>query len=196
MKKMTYTYPKSSFLSVEKDMDIIVNMILKNDRLKKLLYYTTKDCLDRPNLTEDESLELFEENIKWIPRIILGDGSEAKNYLMINFDNFSPNFSNPEFRDNILEFDIMCPYELWNLGDFSLRPFKIAAELDTIFNHQRLTGIGQLEFLSASKVVENTYGGLCLRFLAIHGEEDKKYPLNPNDNEDIIDNFDRIFNDE
>ena len=69
MKKMTYTYPKSSFLSVEKDMDIIVNMILKNDRLKKLLYYTTKDCLERPNLTEDESLELFGKNIKIVPEI-------------------------------------------------------------------------------------------------------------------------------
>jgi hypothetical protein len=46
MKKMTYTYPKSSFLSIEKDLGIMVNMILKNDRLKKLLYYTSKDCLD------------------------------------------------------------------------------------------------------------------------------------------------------
>jgi hypothetical protein len=45
--------PKSSFLSMEKDTKIIVDKIFKNERLKRLLHYTTKDALDRPNLTED-----------------------------------------------------------------------------------------------------------------------------------------------
>ena len=59
--------PQSSFLSMEKDMGLITNMVLKNPRLKKLLYYTTTDCLSRPALTEDQSLELFGKNIKIIP---------------------------------------------------------------------------------------------------------------------------------
>ena len=37
MKKIVYSYPKSSFLSMEKDMGLIVNMIMKNERLKKML---------------------------------------------------------------------------------------------------------------------------------------------------------------
>ena len=41
MKIVNYENPHSSFLSVEKDMEIIVNKILKNERLKRLLYYTT-----------------------------------------------------------------------------------------------------------------------------------------------------------
>jgi hypothetical protein len=45
MKKIIYSYPNSGFLSMEKDMSLIVNLILKNERLKKLLYYTTPDCL-------------------------------------------------------------------------------------------------------------------------------------------------------
>ena len=48
MKIQNYTYPKSSFLSIDKDMNIIVDYMIKNDRLKKMLYYTSKDCLDRP----------------------------------------------------------------------------------------------------------------------------------------------------
>jgi hypothetical protein len=56
MKINSYQYPKSSFLSVDKDMSIITDYLLKNDRLKKLLHYTTRDCLDKPRLTEDESL--------------------------------------------------------------------------------------------------------------------------------------------
>jgi hypothetical protein len=40
-------------------MNIIVDRIMKNERLKKMLYYTSKDCLDRPRLTEDETISLF-----------------------------------------------------------------------------------------------------------------------------------------
>ena len=66
MKIETYQFPESSFLSVEKDLSIITNMILKNNNLKKLLYYTSKDCLDKPKLTEDQSLELIGHNINQI----------------------------------------------------------------------------------------------------------------------------------
>lgn len=37
--------PISSFLSIEKDLNLIVDMMFKNPRLKKLLYYTSKDAL-------------------------------------------------------------------------------------------------------------------------------------------------------
>ena len=46
-----YKEPKSSFLSVNKDMKILVNKILSNQRLKKLLYYQVKEPLKCPNLT-------------------------------------------------------------------------------------------------------------------------------------------------
>jgi hypothetical protein len=132
MKKIVYSYPKSSFLSVEKDIGIIVNTMLKNERLKKLLFYTTKDCLNKKALTEDESLELFGKNIKIIPKLSI-DGS-VLNYIIINFNNFMPNNNNPEFRDNIIEFDIICHFDQWHMKDFELRPYKIAAELDTMFD--------------------------------------------------------------
>jgi hypothetical protein len=50
MKLQTYQYPKSSFLSIEKDLDIIFSAMLKNERLKKLLYYTVPTALDEPSL--------------------------------------------------------------------------------------------------------------------------------------------------
>ena len=55
---------KSSFLSMDKDMHLITNMILRNENLKKMLYYTTPDCLSKKDLTEDQSLELFGKQIK------------------------------------------------------------------------------------------------------------------------------------
>ena len=83
MKIVNYEFPHSSFLSVEKDMEIITNKMLKNERLKRLLYYTTKDALDKPNITEDESLQLFGKNIKIIPKLYI-DG-EVVNYIIISF---------------------------------------------------------------------------------------------------------------
>ena len=193
MKIQNYTYPKSSFLSAEKDMNIIVDRIMKNDRLKKMLHYTSRDCLDRPKLTDEQTAELFGKNIKIVPKLYV-DGS-VLNYIIVSFDNFSKNDTNPEFRDNIIEFDIICHFDQWHMKDFELRPYKIAAELDTMFNEQRLTGIGKLEFLGANQMIlTDEYAGLCVMYQAIHGEEDKKGMLNPANEEDYKDNFDAIFN--
>ena len=193
MKKEVYTYPKSSFLSAEKDMGLIVNMILKNERLKKMLHYTTKDCLSKPNLTQEQSIELFGKNIKIVPKLYV-DGSVLC-YVIVSFDKFTQNRSNPEFRDNIVEFDIICHFDQWHMKDFELRPYKIAAELDSMFNGKHLTGIGELEFLGANQIVlTNEYAGLCVMYQAIHGEEDKKKMPNPRDEEEFEENFDAIFN--
>ena len=193
MKFETYNYPKSSFLSLEKDMEIITEKMMKNDRLKKLLYYNTKDCLDKPNLTQEQSVELFGKNIKLVPKLYV-DGS-VQNYIIVSFDNFTKNATNPEFRDNIIEFDIICHFDQWQLKDFQLRPYRIAAELDSVFDKKHLTGIGELEFLGANQLIlTDEYAGLCLMYAAIHGEEDKKGMLNPADEEDFVNNFNKMFN--
>ena len=187
MKIEGYQIPKSSFLAQEKDMNIIVDKIMKNTRLKKLLYYNTKDALDRPALTEDQSLELFGKTIKLVPKLYV-DGS-VLTYIIISFDNFVQS-SNPEFRDNIVEFDIICHFDQWQLQDFALRPYKIAGELDSMLDKKRLTGIGLLEFLGANQIIlTDEYAGLCLMYKAWHGEEDKKFMPNPADDPQFIEDF-------
>ena len=176
-----YHIPKSSFLSMEKDTGIIVNEILKNNRLKKLLYYTTSDAMEKPNLTEDQSLSLLGTNIKIVPKLYV-DGS-VLNYVLINFDNFTPS-ENPEFRDNTIQFDIVCHFDQWNLRDYALRPYKIAGEIDSMFNLKKLTGIGYLEFMGATQIVLNDeFAGLCLMYRTVHGGEAEKYmPTYPDKN--------------
>lgn len=176
-----YHIPKSSFLSMEKDTGIIINEILKNNRLKKLLYYTTSDAMEKPNLTEDESLSLLGTNIKIVPKLYV-DGS-VLNYILINFDNFTPS-ENPEFKDNTIQFDIICHFDQWNLRDYALRPYKIAGEIDSMFNLKKLTGIGYLEFMGATQIVlTDEFAGLCLMYRTVHGGEDEKYmPTYPDKN--------------
>ena len=180
--------PKSSFLSVEKDMHLISNMLLKNSRLKKLLYYTTSDCLSKSELTEDQSIELFGKNIRLVPKIKVD--SNILNYIIIRFDEFTPNSLNTEFRDNIVEFDIICHVDQWSLKDFQLRPYRIAAEIDSMFNEKHLTGIGVLNFVGAKQInINDEYMGLCLIYAAIHGEEDKRDMPNPRDQEQFEKDF-------
>ena len=193
MKIETYIEPESAFLSVDKDLSIIVERMLKNDNLKKLLYYTTKDCLNKAKLSEDESLELISKNIKLVPKVYI----DRKNlvYVIIRMRNFTPNGTNPEFRDNVIEFDIICHYDQWHLKDFQLRPYRIAAEIDSMFNDRHLTGIGDLKFLAADQLLlTDEYAGFCLQYYAIHGGEDKKNMPNPRDEEQFVENFNNIFN--
>ena len=193
MRVENYQIPKSSFLSVDKDMSIITDLLMKNDRLKKLLHYTTRDCLDRPKLTEEETIELFGKNIKIVPKLYVDNS--VLNYIIISFDNFTTNRTNPEFRDNIIEFDIICHFDQWSLRDFQLRPYKIAAEIDSMLDGKRLTGIGKLEFLGANQMIlTDEYAGLCLMYSAIHGEEDKINAPKVEDELDIEANFNKIFN--
>lgn len=185
--------PKSSFLSIEKDAGIIVDRICANERLKRLLYYTTPDAMEKPNLTDDQMYELFKKNIKLVPKVYV-DGS-ILNYLIISFDKFVTNETNPEFRNNLIEFDIVCNFEQWHLKDYQLRPFRIAAELDSMLSDTRLTGIGKLEYVDAELFVLNDYyGGVCLTYQAIHGEEDKKRMPNPIDDEKFLEDFEAMKN--
>ena len=192
MKIESYTFPKSSFLSLEKDYSLIIDKIIKNQRLKKLLYYDTMDALDKEDLNQKQTLEVLSKHIKIVPKLTLD--KSLLTYLVISFDNFSPT-TNPSFRDNTISIDIICQFDVWSLGDYKLRPFKIAGELDSMLNNSKLTGIGKLQFMTANFTVLNEdYGVLSLLYEATHGEEDKKGMLNPADEAEFIKDFNEIYN--
>ena len=190
MKIATIDFPHSSFLSVEKDLDIIISKICKNQRLLKLLYYNVPNALAQPALSDDQLEEVIKNNIKIVPKTYVED--EYRNYLIIKFDNFLTGL-NPEFRNNTIEFDILCNYENWQLDGYALRPIKIMAEIDSMFNGARLTGAGLTEFGGATDIIAtDQIAGYCIFFNVIHGGEDEKRALNPSDDEDIINNFNQM----
>lgn len=191
MKIVNYEQPKSSFLSIDKDMNQITNRILDNDRLCKMLYYSSPDALRREPLTLEQKQSMFGKNIKIVPKLTVDN--EILQYLVIGFSNFITNPINPQFRDHTIEFDIVCHFDQWALGDFALRPYKIAAELDIMFNNRKFAGIGLLEFVGATPIMlTDEFGGLCLMYRTVNGEDDKKHA--PVDQADIVENFNKIFN--
>lgn len=166
-------FPKSSFLSVEKDLALICNKILENQRLCKLLYYTDRDCLNKPDLTTEQKMSMINKQIKIVSKIDVDE--KCPNYLIITMDGFTTNQLNPEFRDCVVTFHILCHKDHQLLNNFALRYFKIAGEIDSMFNGQKLTGIGELTFLGGNNLVLNEgYMGISLGYSAIHGIEDKR----------------------
>lgn len=162
---------KSSFLILEKDFEKIAQKMLANPRLLKLLYYREQDAQERPALTIEQKMKLINKEIRIVPKLDIE--KECPIFVVISFDNFTPNAKNPEFRDCTVNFDILCHPDHWNLGNFQLRPYKIAGEIDAMFNKQKMTGIGELQFMGANNLVLNDQlMGLTMIYRSIQSTED------------------------
>ena len=175
---------KSTFLSCEKDTEEIIKRLFfssqpySND-LKRLLIINTKDCLDHNNknyqcIIENTTIkELIDQQyIRLVPKIQLEEHEEVKSYLILSYDNFSRT-ENPEYRDCMIIFHIICPASYWDLGNYQLRPLKIAGIIDGILNGCKLSGIGTLEFVSLNRLPMNEdMSGYTLMFRATHGNDD------------------------
>ena len=111
----------SSFLSVEKDIERILTKLffdnkVYNKQLLRLLVINTKDCLS--DQTKEEYINKVKEMslatlvnegyIKLAPKIAMPEHEKIKAYVILSFDNFSPNENNPQFRDCTIHFDIIC----------------------------------------------------------------------------------------
>lgn len=175
----------SSFLSCEKDAELIIKKLFVDsrpysDELKRLLLINTKDCLDdrtnpayKKKISKTSVADLVDQNyIRMQPKLKMGENEDVKNYIILSFDNFSPT-SNLHFRDCFIEIDVICHTDYWDLGNFRQRPIKIAGYIDGILDQSRLTGIGTLEFMSANEIVlTEELSGYCLIYKAIHGDDD------------------------
>ncbi len=183
---------QSSFLSCEHDTETILRKLFVEskpycDELKRLLVINTKDCLDNLNnevynnkIKEMTVGKLIDEGyIKIVPKIRFPENEEIKSYIIISYDNFTPNENNPQFRDCMVHFDILCHTDYWNIGDYRLRPLKIAGYIDGILNNTKLSGIGTFQFVGCNELILNEeLSGYSLMYAAIHGSDDKIPGLN------------------
>ena len=178
---------KSSFLSCEKDTESIIRKLFvdsrpHSDMLKRLLLINTPDCLNDMtnqvyiNKIKNTSIKDLREQgyIRLEPKIKLSENEEVKSYIVISFDKFVPNATNPEFRDCIVMIDVICHTDYWDVGNFRLRPLKIAGYIDGILNGCKLSGIGKFQFAGCNELIlDDDLSGYCLMYSAIHGSDDE-----------------------
>ena len=193
----------SSFLSCEKDMEKIVKLLFVNskpysDKLKRLLIINNSDCLDENNqryqaLIDSKPLSVMRKEgyIRLNPKIARKQFQNIKSYILVTFDNFSPNRVDPKFMDCTVNFDIICYDDQWDLDGFRERPLVIAGYIDGILNsisneyknsqkkpvgnNIKLSGMGEYNFLGCNLAVLNEDISMyTLSYRAVHFTEDKK----------------------
>lgn len=176
----------SSFLSCGKDTETIIRRLFVestpySDDLKRLILINTPDCLyDKTNPAYLQKLSNYspakmkkDGYIRLTPRLDFGENEEVKSYIIISFDNFTPNSTNPFYRDCTIMIDIICHPETWDIGNYELRPLKIAGYIDGILNGSRLSGIGTLQFMGGNEItLSENLCGYCLIYSAVHGTDD------------------------
>ncbi len=185
-KDLTIPPFQSSFLTCEKDTELILRKLFVesqpySDILKRLLVINTKDCLDNKtsqvyqDKIKEMSLNKLREQgyIKLEPKIRFPEHEEIKSYILMTFDNFTRTETNPQFRDSMVTFDIICHTDYWDLGDFRIRPMKIAGYIDGILDNCKLTGIGTFQFAACNEIILNEdLSGYTLAYYAVHGSDD------------------------
>ena len=176
---------KSSFLSCEKDIEeILYKLFIKSrqysESLKRLLLIPNKDCLSNmqneeyKKLVDKADLNYLRKNgyLKLEPKIRLPEHEDIKSYIIMSFDNFTPS-GNPEFRDCIVTFDVICHIDTWDIGNYQLRPLKICGYIDGLLNKTRLSGIGTFQFMGCSELIlSQDLAGYTLMYSAVHGSDD------------------------
>ena len=185
--RITSNQFSSSFLSCEKDVEEILRKLFiaskpYSDILKRLLVINTKDCLDNQDsevinkkLAEMSLSKLKQEGyITLEPKLRMEEHNEIQSYIVIGCDNFTPNMTNPEFRDCTVTFDIICHTDYWDLGNYRVRPLKIAGYIDGILNNAKLSGIGRFNFMGCNQLVlDENLAGYTLMYRAVHGSDDR-----------------------
>lgn len=179
----------SSFLSCEKDIETILKKLFieskpYSDILKRLLVINTKDCLEDNSETVLNKIQqttlsqlIKDKYIRLSPKIEIEEHDEVKAYLIISSDNYTTNENNPYYRDCTITFDIICYTDYWDIGNYRLRPLKIAGYIDGILNNAKLSGIGTFNFIGCNELILNeTLSGYTLSYRAIHGNDDKIAP--------------------
>lgn len=184
--RITSSKFSSSFLSCEKDIEEILKKLFisskpYSDLLKRLLVINTKDCLDaqedavKEKLNEMTLAKLRKDGyIKLEPKLRFGEHEEVKAYIIISCDNFTPNLTNPYYRDCTVTFDIICHTDHWDLNNYRVRPLKIAGYIDGILNETKLSGIGTFNFMGCNQLIlDENLSGYTLMYRAVHGNDDR-----------------------
>ena len=184
---VTFKPINSTFFSCSKDIKKILQTLFVvnrpySDYLKRLLIINNKDCLDFTNQDYQKVIDNFSladmmdnQYIKINPKITRGNHEQVKSYIIISFDDFSPDDNNVQYRNYIINFDIICYTDTWNLTNYKIRPLAICGYIDGILNsltnkaknseksnkpNIKLSGVGEYQFLGCNYHILNEEMGM------------------------------------
>jgi hypothetical protein len=150
------------FQVVGQNLITIANMLLNNQDVCKLLYYTTKTPLSGATIVDTDFL--MNQNIRMVPKIPDELGIKGS-FIIILFDENTIDPNNEEVKLFELKFDVLCPIDEWLINESSLRPLLIMSEIQEMFDRYQIKGIGKLRFTGARMIVpSDVYAGYRMFF--------------------------------
>jgi len=158
----------ANFKELNTNLNLVIQMMLENKNLCKLLTYDTPDALQKPDLIGYEDYNgLLYTRIFPYPKDIT-NRTEANSIILVGLDNFNP--IGNTFVSNLLRFRILCHESLWDMNDngmgMKLRPYLIMQEIANLYNNQRVVGIGKLLLANGGELITNngSYSGFHLSY--------------------------------
>lgn len=129
---------------IGENLQKIMKRLMANDCLVNLLYYTDKDPLNQPYLTDEQKKkEIYEKLIKIVPRI--GPKETAASMVSIRVIGGNKLGSNTEFRNVKIGIEVFVPLTQWIIKDTNLRPFAILGEIQESLQGKTINGLGKIE---------------------------------------------------
>ena len=129
---------------IGENLQKIIKRLMANDDLVNLLYYTDKDPLNQPHLTEEEKREkIFEKLIKIVPRV--EPREDEKSVIAIRVVGGSRLGSNTEFKTIKIAIEVFVPMTAWIFKNTNLRPFAILGEIEKSLQGKKINGLGQIQ---------------------------------------------------
>lgn len=177
---------KTDFQTISPDLNMIVEKLLSENDLCKMLYFTNSAPL-KEEMTDEIKGKLFDEDYITIVPIIHASEIE-KNSIAITFDNFIAGISNPQYMNATIIFDILCPLVNWKMknkfNETVLRPYELAHIVHKSMQGKKLSGIGRCNFSSASEILvpaNSKVAGLTLRYTIYNSDNDGAFLRSAND---------------
>ena len=128
---------------IGENLQKIIKRLMANDDLVNLLYYTDKDPLNQPHLTDEEKqTKIFEKLIKIVPRV--GPKETAQSIVVIRMVRGRANPGNGEFKDFMINIEVFVPLTQWIIKNSNLRPFAIMGEIHKSLNNKTIDGLGRM----------------------------------------------------
>ena len=129
---------------IGENLQKIVKRLMANDNLVNLLYYTDKDPLSQPHLSEKEKQEkIFEKLIKIVPNVEARE--DEKSVIAIRVVGGSKMGHNTEFRNVNISIEVFVPMTAWIFKNTNLRPFAILGEIEGSLQGKTINGLGKIE---------------------------------------------------
>ena len=126
-----------------KNLQKIVNRLIANDDLVKLLHNTDENPLEHPALTKEEKqTKIFQKLIKTVPRV--GTKDTANSVVVVYIQKANRISGNKEFRNVRILVDVIVPLTQWYIFNENLRPFAILGQIQKSLDDKTINGLGKI----------------------------------------------------